>query len=129
MSPEAINLQQKLSLFSDHWAPRIVAQLNDYHVKLAKIQGPFVWHSHEDTDELFFVLQGQMTIAFRHGSKGDYEFGEVHLKSGEMCVVPRRMEHKPIAEEECHIMLLEPAGTVNTGDAGGDLTSEEDVWI
>lgn len=125
MSLEAINLGEKLSLFSEQWAPRIVAQLNDYHVKLAKIQGQFVWHSHEDTDELFFVLQGRMTIAFRNGGS---DGNKIHLKSGEMCVVPRGVEHKPIAAEECHILLVEPAGTVNTGDAGGNLTSE-DVWI
>lgn len=121
MTVEAINLGKKLSLFSEQWAPRIVAKLNDYHVKVAKIQGPFVWHSHEDTDELFLVLQGQMTIAFRDG--------EVHLRSGEMCVVPRGVEHRPVAAEECHIMLVEPAGTVNTGNAGGELTAEKDVWI
>lgn len=126
MGLEVINLGEKLSQFSDHWAPRIVAQLNDYHVKLAKIQGQFVWHSHEDTDELFFVIQGHLTIAFRDGGRDE---GEVHLKSGEMCVVPRGVEHKPIADEECHILLVEPAGTVNTGDAGGDLTSDSDLWI
>ena len=126
MSVEAINLDEKLSLFSERWAPRIVAQLNDYHVKLAKIQGQFVWHCHEDTDELFFVIQGRMTIAFRDGGRDE---GEVHLKRGEMCVVPRGVEHKPAALQECQILMVEPAGTLNTGDAGGDRTVEDVEWI
>jgi mannose-6-phosphate isomerase-like protein (cupin superfamily) len=117
----AINLSEKLASFDDQWSPKIIAQMNDYHLKLAKIQGEFVWHSHPETDEVFLVIAGEMEIQL-----GD---GKVALRAGEMCVVPKGMQHKPVAHEECHIMLVEPAGTINTGDAGGELTSESDVWI
>lgn len=118
---ESINLAEKLEKFSDHWAPKIIAQMNDVQFKLAKIQGEFVWHSHAHTDEVFIVLKGSMAIRFRDRS--------VRLSQGELCVVPRGVEHKPFADEECHIMLVEPAGTVNTGDAGGALTVDDSVWI
>lgn len=118
---ESINLAEKLEKFSDHWAPKIIAQMNDVQFKLAKIQGEFVWHSHAHTDEVFIVLKGSMAIRFRDRS--------VRLSQGELCVVPRGVEHKPFADEECHIMLVEPAGTVNTGDAGGALTAGDDDWI
>ena len=95
--------------------------MNDYHFKLARIQGEFVWHSHQETDEVFIVLDGEMRIAFRDA--------EVELRAGEMFVVPKGVEHRPSAEAECRIMLVEPAGTINTGDAGGDLTVEENEWI
>lgn len=121
MNFTAINFTEKLSLFSDHWSPRIVAQMNDYHLKLAKVQGEFVWHSHVDTDETFIVLQGELVILFRDG--------EVNLHAGEMYIVPRGVEHKPIAEKECAILLIEPGGTVNTGDAGGKYTIDENEWI
>ncbi len=121
MNHTAINLAQKLTQFSDHWSPKIVAQMNDYHFKLAKFQGEFVWHSHAETDELFIVIDGYMCIDFRDGS--------VELKAGEMFVVPKGLEHKPAAEQECHVMLVEPAGTLNTGDAGGDLTADDNAWI
>ncbi len=117
----SINFQEKLAKFSDHWSPKIIAQMNDYHFKLVKFQGDFVWHSHDDTDEVFITLDGEMSIEFRDGM--------VELKAGEMFVVPKGVEHKPFAESECRIMLVEPACTVNTGDAGGDLTAEENVWI
>ena len=116
-----INLERKLSLFSDHWAPRIVAQMNDYHFKLVKLQGEFVWHDHAETDEAFIVVDGEMSIDFRDGG--------VDLKRGEMFVVPRGTEHRPRAQNECHILLVEPAGTTNTGDAGGELTAQDGVWI
>jgi mannose-6-phosphate isomerase-like protein (cupin superfamily) len=116
-----INLQEKFGKFSEHWSPKIIAQMNDYHFKIAKIQGEFVWHSHPETDEVFIVIQGEMQIAFRDGV--------TDLKEGEMLVVPKGVEHKPIAGEECHILMVEPAGTVNTGDAGGDLTVEELEWV
>ena len=116
-----INLEKKLDNFSEHWSPKIIAQMNNYHFKLVKFQGDFVWHSHTDTDEVFIALDGEMSIQFRDG--------KVDLKAGEMFVVPRGMEHKPFAKEECKIMLVEPAGTINTGDAGGELTTEENVWI
>ena len=121
MDYAAINLQQKLTKFSDQWSPQIIAQMNDYHIKLVKLKGDFVWHSHEDTDEVFMVLDGEMSIDFRDG--------KVDLKIGEMFVVPKRREHKPSAARECKVMLVEPAGTVNTGDAGGEMTSEDNIWI
>lgn len=121
MSYEAINIKEKLSKFTEQWAPKIVAQLNNYHFKLAKIQGDFVWHDHPETDEVFIVIEGEMAIDFRDG--------RVNLKTGELFVVPKGVEHKPYAEQECHIMLVEPAGTVNTGDAGGELTAANDVWV
>ena len=121
MKRSAINLKEKLARFSEHWCPKIIARMNDYHFKLVKFQGDFVWHSHDDTDETFIVLDGEMRIDFRDS--------RVDLKSGEMFVVPKGVEHKPFAESECKIMLVEPAGTINTGDAPGDMTAEDDVWI
>jgi mannose-6-phosphate isomerase-like protein (cupin superfamily) len=116
-----VNLKEKLAKFSDHWSPKIIAQMNDYHFKLVKFRGDFVWHRHDDTDEVFIVLDGGMSIEFREG--------KVTMKAGEMFVVPKGTEHKPYAEKECKIMLVEPAGTINTGNAGGDLTAEENVWV
>ncbi|MFH1068029.1 MAG: cupin domain-containing protein [Candidatus Glassbacteria bacterium] len=116
-----INLAEKFTRFSDHWSPKIIAQVNDYHLKLGKIQGDFIWHSHADTDEVFIVIDGAMRIELRDGS--------VKLKAGEMFVVPKGVEHKPSAEKECRILLVELAGTVNTGGGGGDLTSDDNVWI
>jgi mannose-6-phosphate isomerase-like protein (cupin superfamily) len=121
MSYRPVNLADKFSRFSEHWSPRIVAELNDYQFKLAKISGEFVWHAHDDTDEAFIVVDGEMVIEFRDG--------RVELKTGEMFVVPRGMEHRPVARGECRIMLVEPRGVVNTGDAGGNMTAEGDVWI
>jgi len=121
MAVKVINLADKLSKFSEHWAPKIVAQMNDYHFKLVKIQGDFVWHSHIDTDEVFIVIDGEILLQFRDG--------DIQLRSGEMCVVPKGMQHKPHAAEVCHIMLVEPAGTLNTGDAGGQLTADHNVWV
>ncbi len=121
MTYTPINLTQKLTTFSDHWSPKIIAQMNDYHFKLVKLQGDFVWHRHVDTDEVFLVLQGSMQIDFRDGS--------VALRAGEMFIVPKGIEHKPWAEKECHVLLVEPAGTVNTGDAGGDLTADNASWV
>ena len=116
-----INIQEKFTKFSDHWSPKIIAQMNDYHFKLVKFQGDFVWHRHDDTDEVFIAIDGEMSIEFREGI--------VKLKAGEMFVVPKGVEHKTFAKNECRIMLVEPAGTLNTGDAGGDLTAKENVWI
>jgi mannose-6-phosphate isomerase-like protein (cupin superfamily) len=121
MNYTPINLQKKLAQFSDQWSPKIIAQMNDYHFKLVKLQGDFVWHSHDDTDEVFIVLDGEMLIEFHEG--------RVDLKAGEMFVVPKGTEHKPFAEKECTIMLVEPAGTINTGSAGGEMTAENDIWI
>ncbi len=121
MSYAAINLADKLAQFSEHWSPKIVAQMNDYHFKVVKLQGDFTWHCHPETDEVFIVLDGAMTIAFRDG--------QVDLKTGEMFVVPQGVAHKPYAEKECAMMLIEPAGTINTGDAGGALTAADNVWL
>jgi mannose-6-phosphate isomerase-like protein (cupin superfamily) len=116
-----INLDRKLATFTDHWSPRVIAAMNDYQFKLVKLQGDFVWHAHQDTDEVFLVVEGEMSIEFRDG--------RVALRAGEMFVVPRGTEHKPYAEHECKVMLVEPAGVVNTGTAGGALTAANDVWI
>jgi mannose-6-phosphate isomerase-like protein (cupin superfamily) len=121
MGFKAINLDEKLSKFSDHWVPKIIAQMNNYHFKVVKFQGEFVWHRHNDTDEVFIVLDGEMSIAFRDGS--------VALKAGEMFVVPKGAEHRPFAEKECKAMLVEPAGTVNTGETSGEMTADDNVWI
>jgi mannose-6-phosphate isomerase-like protein (cupin superfamily) len=121
MELKSINFNEKLSKFTEHWAPKIIAQMNDYHFKVVKFQGEFVWHSHDDTDEVFIVLDGEMSIAFRDGS--------VKLKAGEMVVVPKGAEHKPFAGKECKAMLVEPAGTINTGDAGGEMTADDNIWI
>ena len=116
-----VNLKENLSLFSEHWSPQVIAEMNDYQFKLVKLQGDFVWHNHPDTDEVFIVIEGEMRIEF--------EDETVELSEGEMYVVPKGVEHKPYAEEECKIMLVEPRGVVNTGDAEGELTASNDVWI
>ena len=121
MNYSAINLEEKFAKFSDHWSPKIIARMNDYHFKLVKFQGEFVWHRHAETDEVFLVLDGRMCIEFHEGS--------VDLRTGEMFVVPKGVEHKPFAQEECKVMLVEPAGTINTGDVDGNLTAEDNVWI
>ena len=121
MSDTPINLREKLARFSEHWAPRVIAEMNDYQFKLAKVQGEFVWHSHPDTDEVFIVLDGNMTIQLRDGA--------VPLAAGEMYVVPRGVEHRPVAPSECSILLVEPRGVVNTGAAGGAYTAPNDVWV
>jgi mannose-6-phosphate isomerase-like protein (cupin superfamily) len=121
MDYKSINLNEKLSTFSDYWSPKIIAQMNDYHFKLVKFQGDFVWHSHDDTDEVFIALDGEMSIEFRDG--------KVDLKAGDMFVVLKGVEHRPFAKNECRIMLVEPTGTVNTGDRGGELTADNNIWI
>ncbi|MCX5919409.1 MAG: cupin domain-containing protein [Deltaproteobacteria bacterium] len=117
----AINLSEKFGKFSEHWSPKIIAQMNDYHFKLVKFQGEFVWHDHKDTDEVFIVLGGEMSIHFRDG--------DVPVRNGEIFVIPKGVEHKTSAKNECCAMLVETAGTVNTGDAGGEKTSPSDAWI
>ncbi len=121
MSDVAINLRDKLSRFSEHWSPRVIAEMNDYQFKLAKVQGEFVWHAHADTDEVFIVLDGELTLEFRDKA--------VRLAAGEMYVVPKGAEHRPVAARECSILLVEPRGVVNTGDAGGAYTAKNDVWV
>lgn len=121
MSYKAINLSDKLGLFSEQWQPRVVAEMNDYQFKIVKLQGDFVWHHHDDTDEAFLVIDGSLRIDFRDGS--------VDLAPGEMFVVPKGVEHKPFAEVEASVMLIEPRGVLNTGESGGDRTAKNDVWV
>jgi mannose-6-phosphate isomerase-like protein (cupin superfamily) len=116
-----VNIQQKLSLFSDHWNPRIVGELNGQYVKLAKLKGEFVWHKHDNEDELFLVINGSFDMHYRDRIET--------IKEGEFTIVPKGVEHKPVAEQEVSIMLFEPASTINTGDAEGDLTRDELDWI
>lgn len=118
---QVIRLADKFRKIDQHWTPGIVAAVNDYHVKLVKLSGEFTWHSHADTDELFLVLHGSMRILLRDGS--------VTLDEGDLYVVPKGVEHKPVADHECHVLLLEPGNTVNTGDNPGDLTVEQPRWL
>ena len=121
MNDQAINFEEKFGKFSEHWSPRIIAQMNDYHFKIVKVQGEFVWHDHPETDEVFMVLKGRLEIQFRDA--------QVIVREGEMFVVPKGLEHKPAAEEECHILLVEPTGTINTGEIVNERTATKDVWI
>lgn len=109
MTTEAVNLSEKLSKFSEHWSPKIVSRFNGHDVMVVKVQGEFVWHSHDDTDDFFLVLNGSVTI--------ETEQGNVLLGPGELYVVPKGVQHRPVAQEEAHILLIEPSGTPNTGDA------------
>ena len=118
---QPVALAEKLQLFEDLWSPRIVAHLNDYEVKVVKLQGEFTWHEHADTDEFFLVLSGSMAIQMRERT--------VTLREGELFIVPRGVEHCPLAENECHVLLIEPRGVVNTGAAGGPQTAEGDRWV
>lgn len=117
----AISPTRKSTLIDDLWSPRVIAEMNDYQFKVVRIQGDFVWHSHADTDEAFYVLDGELRIDFRDGS--------VELGPGDLYVVPRGVEHKPFAAQEVRMMLIEPRGVKNTGDEGGELTAENDRWI
>ena len=110
----AIDLADKLSQFDEYWSPRIVGEVNDSYVKLAKLSGEFVWHSHEQEDELFLVVKGRLTIRFRDR--------DVHLDEGQMVIVERGVEHQPIAESEAHVLIVEPKSTLNTGDVVNDRT-------
>jgi mannose-6-phosphate isomerase-like protein (cupin superfamily) len=121
MAVSSVNFAQKLALFSDLWSPRVVAEMNDYQFKLVKLQGEFVWHAHAHTDETFIVVHGTLRMQFRDR--------DVVLGAGEMIVVPHGVEHCPRADDECHVLLVEPRWVVNTGDAGGDLTAQNDVWV
>lgn len=114
--PDKINLAKEFAVLTDKWAPKIVGELNGQHVKIAKIQGEYVWHHHEDEDELFLVIAGRMELRFRDKV--------VELAEGEVCIVPRGVEHKPVASELCHILLFEPASTRNTGNVTNDRTIE-----
>ncbi len=118
---KSINFEQKLSLFDELWQPKVVAEMNDYQFKIVKVEGDFVWHDHQDTDETFIVLEGELRIDFRDGA--------VMIGPGEMFVVPKGVEHKPFAVEEVKLLVIEPRGVVNTGDNGGGRTAINDVWI
>lgn len=121
MKYESINFDTKLSKFTDHWAPRVIAEINDYQFKLVKIKGEFTWHDHKDTDEVFIVLSGEMEIEFRDGT--------VQISEGEMYVVKKDLEHKPFAKDECEILIIESRGVVNTGESDSELKAENEVWI
>ena len=116
-----INIHSKFELFKEHWSPKIIAELNDYQFKLVKIKGEFIWHEHIDTDEAFIVIEGSMGIEFKDRI--------LELKEHEMIVIKKGEPHKPFAFEECKVLIVEPRGVINTGRTGGDLTSENDVWI
>mgnify|MGYP001437225910 CR=1 FL=1 len=116
-----VNLSKKFALFSEHWTPKIIAELNDYQIKIVKVEGDFVWHDHSDTDEFFFVIEGTLFIEF--------ESKTMRLDAGELYVVPQGIQHRPYAKEECKVMLIEPRGVVNTGEADSELTATNDVWI
>ena len=121
MNYKAINFGQKFGLFHEQWQPKVVAEMNDYQFKIVKLQGDFIWHDHKDTDETFIVIEGRLRIDFRDGA--------VDISAGEMFVVPKGVEHKPYAEQEVRLLLIEPRGVLNTGDEGGERTAANDVWI
>lgn len=116
-----INFAEKFALFSEQWKPKVIAEMNDYQFKVVKIEGDFVWHSHADTDETFIVLEGELRIDLRQGA--------VVVRPGEMYVVPKGVEHKPYADREVKMLLIEPRGVLNTGDQEGERTAINDVWI
>lgn len=118
---QAINFKDKFSLFVETWTPKILGQFDDNYLKAAKMNGEFTWHSHKDVDELFIVISGTLKILFRDG--------EVKISEGECFIVPRGTEHKPIAEEEVHCLLIEKAGTLNTGENPGTMTVSDEEWI
>lgn len=116
-----VNIKDKFSQFDELWSPRVIAEMNDYLFKLAKGEGEFVWHSHVETDEVFMVIEGVLDIEFRDGT--------VSLTTGEMFVIPKGIEHKPFAKGLCQILLVEPKGVTNTGEVGGELTADNDIWV
>lgn len=121
MTYKSINFGEKFGLFDEQWQPKVIAEMNDYQFKLVKLQGDFIWHDHKDTDETFIVIDGELRIDFRDGA--------VHVAAGEMFVVPKGVKHKPFAEKETSLLLIEPRGVLNTGHEGGDRTADNDVWI
>ena len=127
-----INLEQKLSLINDHWNPRIVGELNGQYLKLVKFEGPFTWHHHDNEDEMFLVVKGRFRMEFRESQNGPAKATadkEIWLEEGEFCIVPRGMQHRPVAEQECHVLLFEPATTLNTGNVQDDFTVPVLDWI
>lgn len=119
--PPVVRFAEKFARLREQWQPRVIAEMNDYQFKVVRLEGDFVWHSHAETDETFVVIEGELRIDFRAGA--------VIIRAGEMCVVPRGVEHKPFAEREVKMLLIEPRGVRNTGDQGGERTAESDVWI
>jgi mannose-6-phosphate isomerase-like protein (cupin superfamily) len=120
-SDRAVNFADKLARIAEPWQPRVIAELNDYQFKIVRIEGDFVWHDHKETDEAFIVLEGELRIDFRDGA--------VRVGPGELYVVPKGVEHKPFAAREVKMLLIEPRGTANTGDEGGERTAPNDIWI
>lgn len=120
MTYEAINFAKKFSLYYEQWRPKVIAEMNDYQFKIVKLEGDFIWHDHNNTDETFIVLEGVLRI--------DFPDGAVQVSAGEMFVVPKGVKHKPYAEHEVKLLLIEPRGVLNTGDEGGERTAENDVW-
>ena len=116
-----VDFADKFALFNDQWSPRVIAEMNDYQFKLVRLQGDFVWHQHDDTDEVFIVLEGEIEI--------DFEEGSILLYAGQMLVVPKGVRHCPRARDEAKVLLVEPRGVVNTGDAESDLIANNDQWI
>ena len=119
---QKLNLQEKLSLINDHWNPRIAGELNGQYVKLVKFQGPFTWHHHDNEDELFMVVKGRFRMDYRDEENSDQE---TWIEEGEMIIVPRGVEHRPFAEEECHVLLFEPVSTLNTGNVEDQFTRKQ----
>ena len=118
---QKINFKEKFAAFTDHWSPKVITEMNDYQFKLVKVQGEFVWHHHDDTDEAFIVIEGSMKIEFKDDT--------IELNAGEMFVVPKGVEHRPVAENECKIMIVEPRGVTNTGSAEDAQAASNDVWV
>jgi mannose-6-phosphate isomerase-like protein (cupin superfamily) len=121
MKYKSINLAEKFGLLTERWSPRVIAEMNDYQFKVVKLEGDFVWHAHKETDETFLVLEGDLRIDFRDGA--------VEIAAGELFIVPKGIEHKPYAAKEVKLMLIEPRGVLNTGDAAGERTAQNNVWI
>jgi mannose-6-phosphate isomerase-like protein (cupin superfamily) len=127
-----INLLEKLSLFSEYWNPHIIGELNGQYLKLVKFKGPFTWHHHEKEDEMFLVVKGRFRMEFREVSEAEPALNEqraIWLEEGEFCIVPRGVEHRPVADEEAHVLLFEPAGTLNTGNVENQLTRQKLSWL
>lgn len=118
---KSVNFNEKLATFDELWTPKVIAQMNEVQFKLVKIQGEFTWHSHQETDEVFMVIKGDMIIQFRDSA--------VALSSGELFVIPKGVEHRPFAKDLCQVMIIEPSGVINTGESEGHLTAKNDVWI
>ena len=121
MIAKKINFENKYKKFSKYWTPHIIAEMNDYHFKLVKIKGDFIWHNHQTTDETFIVIEGEMYIQLKNN--------KVKLSKGEMYIVPKGVEHKPYADKECKILIIEPKGIINTGEEKGNLTVSKEKWI